>query len=144
MFYESKATWDVCVDFLRCNPKFFGHPRYDCVLIRTVDKFIFARLVLIFAIKIGGSYHPIALVRPFDAYLGPRRRKDKELGLYRVGMKTSSEFVPLRSIVRGALLVPDFDEQCAGEFIVVDVIDSDMFLRVREMQGRYSSSLGMP
>ena len=131
----------MCTDYLRCTPKFFGKPRYDCVLVQTVHKCIFARILFIFAIKLGSSYHAIVLIQPYDSYLGPRRRKDEELGLFRVGAKPNSEFIPLRSIIRGALLVQDFDEEKSGEFIVVDVIDGDMFFRIKEMSGKFQSCL---
>ena len=123
---------------------FHGKPRNDCVLIHTVEKSIFARLLYLFVIKVHKVFCPIVLVQPFDAYIGPMRRKDKELGLYRLGMRDSSEFIPLGSILRGALIVKDFDETNSGEFIVVDVIDGDMFLRVQEMRGKFSSCLGEP
>ena len=57
-------------------------------------------------------------------------------------MSSSSEFVPLQSIIRGALLVPDFNEETIGEYIIVDIIDGNMFIRVKEMQGKYKSCLG--
>ena len=140
--YESKVAWNVCTDYLRCSPSFFGKPRNDCVLLRTVEKLIFACLAFIFVIQIHGVFCPIVLVEPFDLYLGPTRRKDKELGLFRLGIKESSEFMPLQSILRGSLIVKDFDTNRDGEFIVVDVIDGDMFLRIKGMKGEFQSLLG--
>ena len=37
----------------------------------------------------------------------------------------------MRSIIRGAVLVPAFDKE--GEYLVMDVLDADMFVRVRKM-----------
>ena len=37
----------------------------------------------------------------------------------------------------------DFDPEREGEFLVVDVIDGDLFIRVKEMQGKFQSCLGM-
>ncbi|KAI6013281.1 hypothetical protein EDC04DRAFT_2870836 [Pisolithus marmoratus] len=42
----------------------------------------------------------------------------------------SSIFIPVKSIIRGALLYPDPNRD--GEFLVVEHIDSDMFLRMKE------------
>ena len=137
--YESKVAWNVCTDNLRCSPSFFGKPRNDCVLVCTVEKLIFACLIFIFVIELHDIYCPIILVQPFDLYLGPRHRKDEELGLFRLGIKSVSEFIPLQSIVRGSLIIKDFSEEREGEYIVVDVIDGDMFFRVKEMQGKFSS-----
>ena len=80
--------------------------------------------------------YTIALIQPYDAYLGPTRRTDKDLELLRVGMKprASSEFISVLSIIRGAVLIQDFRLEKQNEFIVVDVIDSDMFLCVRNMR----------
>ena len=60
------------------------------------------------------------------------RRKDKDLGLYRLQLRAKRyEIIPLESIVRGALLVPDSDNP--EEYLVVDTIDSDMFLRMKSL-----------
>ena len=72
------------------------------------------------------------MVQPFDLYLGPSRRKDRDLGLSRLGKRSSTEFVPLESIVRGALIVPDFDRE---QYLFMDLIDADIFIRVKELQG---------
>ncbi|KAG1741774.1 uncharacterized protein EDB91DRAFT_1237047 [Suillus paluster] len=66
---------------------------------------------------------PLALIHPFDAPTGTRLRKDKQLNLFR------AEFFSIRSILHGALLVHD-----AGlDYFVVDTVDTDMFLHVKEM-----------
>lgn len=41
---------------------------------------------------------------------------------------SGAEFFFARSIIRGAYIVPDFNER--GDFFVDDLIDSDMFLRM--------------
>ena len=103
----------------------------------------FARLAFIFVIEVLGVYCPIVLVEPFDLYLGPRRRKNKGLGLFQLRIKDLSEFIPLHSILHGSPIVKDFDMEKEGEFLVVNVIDGDMFLRVKEMQGQFQSCLGI-
>ncbi|KAJ7764640.1 hypothetical protein DFH07DRAFT_738222 [Mycena maculata] len=131
--YESMGTWTSKADFLRCNPKFHGHPRYDCVLIKTVQQPIFAQIIYLFSCVVENNSHPFALVQPLDAPTGRLRRKDKLLRFHRVRAKPrkSSEFVLVHSIIRGAVLVPDFDN--AGEFIVFDVLDTDTSLRLKTL-----------
>ena len=123
-------------DYLRCTPQFFGKPRYDFVLVDTVNGNIFARILYLFVIWIDQKSYPIALIQPFDAYLGPTRRTDKDLGLYRVGMKPrgKSEFISVLSIIRGALLVEAYDVGAGNGYLVVDLIDGDMFFRVQQLK----------
>ncbi len=54
---------------------------------------------------------------------------DRDLGLFRVQQKANNpwEFIPARSIIRGAYLVENPDKY--GEALVLDVIDSDMYLQ---------------
>ena len=134
--YESTVDWREKVDYLRCNPSFHGQPRYDCIIVDTVRGPIFARLVCAFNYKIEGEDYPIALIHPFDAAVsGPRRQKDTDFGFFRICAKprTSCEFIFVRSIIRGALLVEDFGRE--GDLLVVDTVDTDMFLRLQQMTG---------
>lgn len=39
--------------------------------------------------------------------------------------------VSLEYLVRGALMVPDWGSKRNGQFIVMDVVDADFFLRMR-------------
>jgi hypothetical protein len=75
---------------------------------------------------------PIALIHPFDAPTGLRLRKDKQLNIFKVQAKpcVRMEFFSVRSIIRGALLVQDDNSL---DYLVVDTIDTDMFLCVRDM-----------
>jgi hypothetical protein len=130
--YESKVTWQRSTDLLRCNPEFYKKgPRYDCVIVQTVSGYIFARLIFIFECTLDGITYAFALVHPFDAPPGPRRRKDIDLGLYRLRekLRKEAEFIPVRSIVRGALTVDDFARE--GYRLVMDLVDTDMFLRLK-------------
>lgn len=65
------------------------------------------------------------------AGIGVPRRMDRIFKLTRVKAvpRASSIFIPLVSFIRGAVLVPDPDRQ--DEYLVVDHIDSDMFLRMK-------------
>lgn len=92
---------------------------------------MFAKLVLIFEYRFEEVVEPLALVWPLDAPSGPRSRKDKDLGLYRVRAvpRVDCEFIPVQSIIRGAMLVQDQD--IPDEYLVVDVVDADMFMRLK-------------
>ncbi|KAJ7088189.1 hypothetical protein C8R44DRAFT_836122 [Mycena epipterygia] len=135
--YESMSAWTSTADYLRCNPKFHGHPRYDCVLVKTAQQPIFARLVYLFSCTVEKKSHPFALIQPLDAPGGNLRRKDNLLRFHRVHAKPrkSSEFISVHSIIRGAVLVPDFDKP--GEFIVFDVLDTDMSRRLKSLYPRH-------
>lgn len=129
-YYDSLVDWKLQIDKLRCNPNFHGRPRFDCVLVYGGDNYFFARLLFLFTYKFRGTTFPIALIQPFSA-VHPKRKKDRELRLHRVRPKTPGDtmFIPARSIRRGAFLVPGLDHP--NDLVVVDVIDSDMFLRIR-------------
>ncbi|OSD08233.1 hypothetical protein PYCCODRAFT_1357246 [Trametes coccinea BRFM310] len=132
--YESLADWRMTTDMVRCNPIFFGHPRYDCVLVQAATQF-FARLIITFTCKVGDSLQPLALIQPFDRLAGPPSRTDLDLGFLRVRERPRrrSEFISLHSLLRGALLVPDFGKD--RDYLVHDLVDSDMFLRMRAIKG---------
>jgi hypothetical protein len=95
---------------------------------------VFAKLVFIFVCTIGGASYPIALVQVYDHPTGQRRRKDKDLGFYRIQGKPRNvcEFISIHTIIRGALLSEDYEKP--GDFLVMDVIDTDMFLRMKSIQ----------
>jgi hypothetical protein len=131
--YESVEDWHLTTDLLRCSPRFYKRPRYDCVLINTVGGPIFARLVFLFTCEVNSTSYPCTLIQPFDAYAGPPRNKDRNLGLYRVQAKPRSqaEFVSVRSIIRGAYVVPTHEH--SEDYFVSDLIDSDWFLRLMQL-----------
>ncbi|KAG1783951.1 hypothetical protein EV702DRAFT_1175911 [Suillus placidus] len=105
--YKSLVDWKQNTNYLRCSPQFFNAPRYDCVFIRTQNGIILGR---------------------------PRLRQDKQLNLFRVRAQpcTKAEFFSVQSIIHGALLVQDSGGNPL-DYLVVDTVNTDMFLRVREM-----------
>ena len=132
--YESVVNWKLTTDHLRCNPSFHGHERRDCALICTKDKDgnnknIFVHILFMFKLTVGNNVLDLALVLPMDAPLGPRRVVDRDLRLTRLRARplASSEFITLHSVIRGALLVPDFDTD--KDYFLVNYVDTDMFLR---------------
>ncbi|KAG1864594.1 hypothetical protein C8R48DRAFT_747876 [Suillus tomentosus] len=119
--FESMVDFRTSTDYLRCSPMFHNAPRYDSVIIRTKDGIIFGRLIFIFTCLVEGTSHPMALIQPCDAPIQHRPSKDRLLGL--------CEFIFTESIIRGALLLEDRSQP--GDFLVVDSIDTDMFLRMK-------------
>ena len=75
----------------------------------------------------------MALVQPFDRT--DKRTIDRDLGLYplRIRDRSQCRIIPLRSVKRGAVLYKDSDPKRPKHYFVVDIIDSDMFLRLTEM-----------
>jgi hypothetical protein len=75
---------------------------------------------------------PIALVLPFSD-ISIMQRKDKELNFHWLQARPQAEsmFISIQSICCGAFLVPECTKD--GEFLVVDIVDTDMFLRIRSM-----------
>ncbi|KAJ7707650.1 hypothetical protein B0H17DRAFT_1033442 [Mycena rosella] len=137
VFFKSLDNWMDETDYLRCSPSFYNRPRYDAALIKTTTGNIFVRLVYVFACKIGDKSFPFALVQALDVGIGQRSAKDKALHFYRVRERhrQKCEFISVDSIVRGALLAEDPDKK--GDYLVVDIVDADMFLRLKEMYPRH-------
>jgi len=139
--YESVADWSIQTDYLRVHPRFHGRPRYDAVLVEdTLGLVAFAKMKYIFACT------PLTTGRPFNValvqYLDPiiaaeRSQSDRELGYLRLKPKAgpNSEafhFIFIESIIRGALLIPtSLTEGNTNEYFVFDILDDDMFLRMR-------------
>ncbi|KAF7344565.1 hypothetical protein MSAN_01938500 [Mycena sanguinolenta] len=133
IFYQSLDDWSDEEDFLRCNPNFHRCSRFDAALVLTATGTIFVQLIYLFEVSANGKVYPFALVQPLDAPVGVVSAKDKDLKLFRVRAKPrqASEFIPVRSIIRGAVVVRDSKRD--GDFFVMDVLGHDMFLRLRNM-----------
>ncbi|KAJ6613822.1 hypothetical protein B0H10DRAFT_1804753, partial [Mycena sp. CBHHK59/15] len=104
VYYKSLGNWTSTTDYLRCNPNFHGQSRYDGALVKTTNGFIFVQLIYIQGFA--------------TARVRTKPRKDAEI-------------ISAHSIVRGALLAPDFDS--ADEFFVVDIADTDISLRLKSL-----------
>ncbi|KAJ3548840.1 hypothetical protein NM688_g5244 [Phlebia brevispora] len=131
--FTSKVTWKKETDYLRCNPNFYGRPQYDGILAELDGgDIIFGKLIYSFTCQIGDKNHLFALIQPFDMPIGEIPRKDKQLHLYRLHSSSTKHFmfISCQSIIRGALLVEDF--AISSDYLVIDVVDSDWFLRCRE------------
>ncbi|KAI6139110.1 hypothetical protein BKA82DRAFT_24551 [Pisolithus tinctorius] len=128
--YESRMDWQQATDYLQCNPSFHGKPHYDTVLFQlSHSEIAFAHLVFMFSCNIPdfGTYQ-FALVRPYTANINAAHSSfDNALRLMRIKAcpHTASIFIPIWSIVRGALLYPD--PKYKDKYFVVEHIDGDMF-----------------
>ncbi|KAG1768576.1 hypothetical protein EV702DRAFT_1181923 [Suillus placidus] len=132
--YESLVDWHVSTDYLQCSPMFHGLPRYDFVILQTEASVIFAQLLMVFTCMVGDVQYPIVLTLPYDQPVGARPRKDKDFDFWRVKAKprVSAEFFSVQSIIRGCVLVEDSSRP--NEALVVDTLDTDMFLRIKEIR----------
>ena len=76
--------------------------------------------------------YPLALVQAFDAPV-TQTEKDRDIGLFRLRAqpRVKSEIFPVASIIWGALSVNDFDKY--DEYLIMDIVDSDFFLRMKQL-----------
>ncbi|KAG2159321.1 uncharacterized protein EDB93DRAFT_1237492 [Suillus bovinus] len=127
------VNWQTTTDYLRCSPSFHNFPQYDCVIIQTQAGVIFGCLLMLFTCVVDGQTHPVALVHPYDAPVGQHSLKDKHFQFWCIHERprTSSEFFSVHSIIRSAALAEDHSVQ--GDYLIIDTIDTDMFLRMKSM-----------
>jgi hypothetical protein len=129
------VTWKLQTDHLRCSPEFYSHPRYDCIILRTHDGPIFAQLKFAFTVvSDDDTIIPIILVQAFDKHNNSTfRGKDRDLELIRLRQRPvkSAEFFFARSIIRGTVIFPAYDEE--KDSVLFDILDTDTFLRSKEM-----------
>ncbi|KAK1215699.1 hypothetical protein PQX77_021704 [Marasmius sp. AFHP31] len=114
-FYQSLVGWEVQCDFIRAHPDFFRNKRYDACEVQSED-------------------YEFALIQPYDAPTGSKQVVERDMGLYRVRARPrkDSQFVPARTIIRGAVLVEKYGQNFGTEdYFVMDDIDEDMFLRMQ-------------
>jgi len=132
--YESKVDWRTKTDYLRCNPKFNGRPRFDFIIADCSQGCVFAQLVFVFICRVSGQDHHLALVQPLEKKSRANTRSaDKSLSISRwhIQARNRCEVIHLDCIVRGAVLVAD--TKYKGDYFVIDTLDDDMFLRVKSM-----------
>ena len=158
--FESQVDWHLDTDYLRCNPNFHGHECWDFVLVQMEgNNIMFMQLLIIFRCIIPNTtqwtrHSPathasesqpvdldaqvLTLVHPFNAKIlqHEQPKKDWDLEFIRVWACkwTESHFIFAESIIRGALMVKDYlkDHTNVDDWLVIDVIDSDMFLHLQE------------
>ena len=131
--YESIINWEIKTDYLRCNPKFHGNPRYDFVIVELPRGRVFTQLACIFVCQIGRRDYRLALIQALDKSTQQNvKAADKELSILRWHIRARSrcEIVPLDSIVHGVVLLEDIKN--SGDYSVIDTLDGDMFLQLKQ------------
>ena len=132
------VDWSTQADLLRCNPKFHGSQRYDFLItdLGPPQGLVFAKLVCLFTCTSGTRVHPLALVQVlgYQPRTGSVRDIDRKLSIFRWSLRARNrcEIISIRTIVRGALLIQD--AKYSGDYFVVDAVDTDMFLQVKQMR----------
>ncbi|KAG2160202.1 uncharacterized protein EDB93DRAFT_1261699 [Suillus bovinus] len=132
-FMPDETVTEHCFVKVNYDPSFHNFPRYDCVILQTQAGVIFGHLLMLFTCVVDGQTHPVALVHPYDALVGQRSLKDKHFQFWRVRqrLRISSKFFLVHSIIHGAALAEDHSIQ--GDYLVIDTIDTDMFLCMKVM-----------
>ena len=127
--YKSVVDWRTYTDYLHCNPSFFGH---EHALVEEGGHHFFVHFLQFFQVSVGTQLHPLAYVETYCRPPGIMRRKDKDLGIYRLQLRArGNQIISLESVVRGALIVSDPDKP--EEYLVVDTVDTDMFLQIKQL-----------
>lgn len=139
--YVSLEDSQVATDFIRFNPSFYGRVRYECALIDAPDgKYMIARIVSVFDIVFEDKKLQYALVIPMDAPVrrgtghrtNTKRCKDLQFKQLRSRNPSNSILVSTAHIVRSAHMVQDWGaNQETDQYIVMDYVDPDFFLRMR-------------
>ncbi|KAI0084277.1 hypothetical protein BDY19DRAFT_1026392 [Irpex rosettiformis] len=135
--FEHKITWRLATDRLRCSPQVYGRPRYDSVVvdwtIGNQENHIVCKLIRVFVYEtVNGQKLGLALVQPLNEQVRSRPG-DARLGLCRVREKQrqASIVIPIRSVIRGTVIVEDVAHK--GEYTVMDMLDTDTYLRMIPM-----------
>ena len=134
MKYESLVDWNIKTDYLRCSPCFNKEERYDFVIANLPKGRVFVKLAFVFICRVGSLLYRLALVQSLKKVVRVEARDvDKELSIHRWKIRSWArcEVVPLDSIVRGAVLVKD--PNYSEDYFVLDTLDEDMFLRVKQL-----------
>lgn len=107
LYHESKIDWKTTSDLLCCTPSFHHRPHYDCVLICTVKKVMFAWILAMFTCTFTGHTFPIALIHAYGTHINCIPKKDKDLGLLHVQpcLRAQAEFISIENLcLRGHLV----------------------------------------
>jgi len=127
--YQSVEDWTEGTDILRCNPKFHGRRRFDCVIIHDdAPKLSVARLCDLFRCRLpSGKTLDLALVCFFScSKWKPRTLWD---GCRVLDEESDVTLVQMDYLLRGALVCPVSEREEEKSHYFIDSIDLDMFLR---------------
>ncbi|THU90821.1 hypothetical protein K435DRAFT_675329, partial [Dendrothele bispora CBS 962.96] len=136
--YQSMETWEMETDQLRCNPNFYNQPRFDFVMFQKSEgNFSYAQLLYMFDCSVDEKHYPVACIQHYKVVLN-RSAVDRRLGLVRIRKdfsKDAPKFIPIDSVVRGivAPVAGSASEISVTERFIFDVVDGDMFLRIKKL-----------
>ena len=73
------------------------------------------------------------LIQPLDAQVPQPSSQERDFQLFRIRAKarTSSRFISAQSIIRGVVVIPTYITE--GDYYVFDLLDDDIFFRVRTL-----------
>ncbi len=97
----------------------------------------FRKLKELFIVEVNKKKIPIAFIEVFNIVPGPSCELDCELGLCRLHINRNQDhdtmFIHVQSIIRGALISREHAsvDTVLKDYLVIDTVDSDMFLRCR-------------
>lgn len=139
--YVSLEDSQIATDFIRFYPSFHGRPRYECALVQVADgKFMIARILTVFDVVHNTKKIQYALVLPMDAanrrgaIYRPNNQRCSNLKFKQLRSRELKESMLISTsyIIRGAFMVQDWGARGVDDqFIVMDYVDPDFFLRMR-------------
>jgi hypothetical protein len=135
--YESMVDWHIKTDYLRCNPDFNGRPRYDFIVVSFGTTRTFARLVFVFVCQVDGRTYQLALIQRLErSSRAATKAIDKKLSIFRwhIQARNRCEVISVGCIERGTVFVPDAKHK--GDYLLLDTLDEDMFLRANQIMSR--------
>jgi hypothetical protein len=73
------------------------------------------------------------LIQPLDAQVPQPSSRERDFQLFRIRARTrtSSHFISAKSIIRGVVVIPTYITE--GDYYVFDLLDEDIFFRVRDL-----------
>lgn len=126
-------------NLLCVNPNFHNRPCYDYVLVDAgAGSHFLAQLLYSFSIFAANDNCYMAVILPFDERIphADRVPSDKILRFTRIRSRHRSHaaFIDINSIVRGVVLVPSNDNDAGDEYLVFDILDEDIWWRMKSIR----------
>ncbi|KZV80209.1 hypothetical protein EXIGLDRAFT_817146, partial [Exidia glandulosa HHB12029] len=133
LYFQSQEDFRQGFDILRCNERFHGQPRYDCITYRTADGYLgFGRLRHIIRCRLSHKRCiDLAVITAFSASRWKPNTYWEDCSVYEED--TIFSFVLLSDVFRGALMCPTFGSDHVRTYYLMDDVDSDMFLRLNQL-----------
>jgi len=137
-YFECQAKF--IKNIIRCNPKFYGEPRYDWIalydwedLIKRkedvygLDEFKIGQIHLLFTIEQGGTIHHLAYIQWFE--ISNQRDPDTQMSIATRTQKFN--VIGIDAIVRNIHLIPFFESQNSArtaQYLQKNIYSFDKYL----------------